>query len=115
VLDLESVIAELTTELRDLKGVAKANQREFERNRGAVANMGGKYIELAELRETVKVLTAKITSLEAELVVARSNPLPGFEVPLYDIRRDARKRGCALPPLLRGRHRSRDAQHWGHT
>jgi len=76
VLEMEGVIAELTMELRELKGEAKANQREFERNRGAVANMGGKYIELAELRETVKVLTAKITSLEAELEVARSNPLP---------------------------------------
>ena len=94
VLEMEGVIAELTTELRELKGEAKANQREFERNRGAVANMGGKYIELAELRETVKVLTAKITSLDAELVVVRSNPLPGFEVPLYDIRRDASKRGA---------------------
>ena len=62
VLEMEGVIAELTTELRELKGEAKANEREFERNRGAVANMGGKYIELAELRETVKVLTAKITS-----------------------------------------------------
>ena len=29
--------------------------------------MGGKYIELAELRETVKVLTAKITSPEVPM------------------------------------------------
>ena len=35
-------IAELTTELRELKGEAKANERELERNRGAVANMGDK-------------------------------------------------------------------------
>ena len=44
VLEMEGVIAELTMELRELKFEAKANQREFERNRGAVANMGGKYI-----------------------------------------------------------------------
>ncbi len=31
--------------------------------------MGSKYVELAELRDTVKVLTTKITSLEAELAV----------------------------------------------
>ena len=40
------------------------------------------------------MLTTKITRLEAELVVAQSNSLPGFEVPLYDIRRDAIKRGA---------------------
>ena len=97
VLEMEGVIAELTTELRELRGAAKAKEREFERNRGAVANMGSKYVELAELRDTVKVLTTKITSLEAELAVARSNPLPGFEVPLYDIRRDASKRGAPYP------------------
>ena len=94
---MEGVIAEFTTELRELRGAAKAKEREFERNRGAVANMGSKYVELAELRDTLKVLTTKITSLEAELAVARSNPLPGFEVPLYDIRRDASKRGAPYP------------------
>jgi chromosome segregation ATPase len=96
VLDMESAIAQLTTELRDLKGVAKANQREFERNRGAVANMGGKYIELAELRETVKVLTAKITSLEAELVVARSYRPPQRERP----RRDSVREGSPVMHFL---------------
>lgn len=40
VQELEGVIAELTAQLQELKDEAKANEREFERNRGMVANMG---------------------------------------------------------------------------
>ena len=97
VLEMEGVIAELTAQLQELKGEAKANDREFERNRGMVANMGPKYVELAGLRDRVKELTAKIGSLEADLQVARANPLPGFAVPLYSICRDASKRGAPYP------------------
>ncbi len=38
--------------------------------------MGNKYRELSEFRDTVKLLTTKITRLEAELAVAQSNSLP---------------------------------------
>jgi len=97
VLEMEGVIAELTAQLQELKGEAKANVREFDRNRGMVANMGPKYAELAELKDRVRELTAKIGSLEADLAVARANPLPGFAVPLYSICRDVSKRGAPYP------------------
>ncbi len=51
---MEGVIAELTAQLQELKGEAKANEREFERNRGMVSNMAPKYAELAELKDRVK-------------------------------------------------------------
>ena len=52
VQEMEGVIAELTAQLQELKGEVKANEREFERNRGMVSNMGPKYAELAGLKIT---------------------------------------------------------------
>ncbi len=52
--ELEGVIAELTAQLQE-KGEAKANEREFERNRGMCpANMASKFAELAELKDRRK-------------------------------------------------------------
>ena len=87
-------IGELTGELNVLKRDARCNLTEYERNKAAVANMREKYGELQQTRDLLKAARAEIDDLKAALAEANANPLPGREVPLYDIRRDSSKRGA---------------------
>ena len=52
------------------------------------------YGELQQTRDLLKAARAEIDDLKAALAEANANPLPGREVPLYDIRRDSNKRGA---------------------
>ena len=56
--------------------------------------MREKYGELQQTRDLLKAARAEIDDLKAALAEANANPLPGREVPLYDIRRDSSKRGA---------------------
>jgi hypothetical protein len=94
VAEMEREIGELTAELKVLRQEAKGNSTEHTRNKAAVANMRGKFTELREARDLLKAARAEIDDLKAALAEAHANPLPGREVPLYDIRRDSSKRGA---------------------
>ena len=94
VEEFERHIGELTGELNVLKRDARGNLAEYERNKAVVANMREKYGELQQTRDLLKAARAEIDDLKAALAEANANPLPGREVPLYDIRRDSSKRGA---------------------
>ena len=92
--EFERHIGELTGELNVFKRDARCNLAEYERNKAAVANIREKYGELQQTRDLLKAARAEIDDLKAALAEANANPLPGREVPLYDIRRDSSKRGA---------------------
>ena len=94
VEEFERHIGELTSELKVLKRDARSNAAEYARNKAAVANMRGKFAELQAARNQLRAARAEIEDLKAALVEERANPLPGFKVPLFDIRRDSDKRGA---------------------
>jgi DNA repair exonuclease SbcCD ATPase subunit len=100
VMELESCIGELNTELAELRQEAKSNAGEYARNKAAVSNFRGKYEELKQLKEQVKAMRAEIDDLKAELEEARAIPTPGRKVPLFDVRRDTTKRGAPYPPYF---------------
>ena len=94
VEEFERHIGDLTRELNVLKRDAKSNAAEYARNKAAVANMRDKFAELQAARNQLRAARAEIEDLKAALVEERANPLPGFKVPLFDIRRDSDKRGA---------------------
>ena len=94
VEEFERHIGELTGELNALKRHVRGNLAEYKRNKFAVANMREKYGELQQARDLLKAARAEIDGLKAALAEAHANPLPGREIPLYDIRRDSSKRGA---------------------
>ena len=96
----EDHIGELTGELKVLRQETKGNLTEYRRNKAAVANMRGKFTELQEARDLLKAARAEIEDLKAALAEERANPLPGREVPLFDIRRDSSKRGAPFDPYF---------------
>ncbi len=81
VAEFEDHIGELTAELKVLKQEAKGNSTEYARNKGTVANVRGKFIELREARDLLKAARAENEDLKAALAEERANPLPGMEVP----------------------------------
>ena len=62
--------------------------------------MRGKFTEVREARDLLKAARAEINDLKATLAEERANPLPGREVPLFDIRRDSSKRGAPFDPYF---------------
>jgi hypothetical protein len=62
--------------------------------------MRGKFTELREARDLLKAARAENEDLKATLAEERANPLPGREVPLYDIRRDSSKREAPFDPYF---------------
>ena len=100
VAEFKGHIGELTAELKVLRQEAKSNSTEYARNKGTLANMRGKFTELREARDLLKAARAENDDLKAALAEARANPLPGFKVPLFDIRRDSSKRGAPFHPYF---------------
>jgi hypothetical protein len=94
VAGYEHHIGELTHELDALKRKAKGSKAEYTRKKTAVANMREKYAELQEARSLLRAKDAEIEDLKAALAEERANPMPGFRVPLFDIRRQSDKRGA---------------------
>ena len=62
--------------------------------------MRGKFAELREARDLLRAARAEIDDLKAALAEERANPLPGFKVPMFDIRRDSSKRGAPFGPYF---------------
>jgi hypothetical protein len=120
VAEFEQRNGELTAQVKALRQEAKDNGAEYARNKGAVTNMCAKYAELQEARELLKAARAENEGLKAALAVAHADPLPGYKVPLFDIRRDSSKRGAPYdryfedtiaPAMLNtGRRRSRSTR-----
>ena len=92
--EFETTIGALTQQVGALQQGAKDSAVEYERNRSAVANFRMKHAELAVTKDRLRTETAAMEGLRAEIAGLKASPLPGLEVPLYDIKRDPSRQGA---------------------
>ena len=85
VSEKKRFIGKLDAEVKALKQEAKDNAAEYTRN------MGTEYKELREARELLTVAHTENEGLRRSRSQAHADPLPGFELPPFDIRRDSSK------------------------